>query len=186
MAQATADDPASVHPEYERPLPENVDEWSEEQLEEWSRRQEAQLLGEVRERREELREEQEAALDALRSPEREDLAEADVDDMTLRVKTHANKEIEDAVADLAEAHEGPDAAADLQLIRTQVPALMAWFVEEPSEYADPAVWRAYGERFGIGELSKAYLRVIEPYLDANEEDRVVQKFRKVGRRRSSR
>lgn len=183
MAQMA--DPAEVHPDYDRPLPDNIDEWSQEQLEEWERRNEAKILGEVREHREKLAEEQEAALDALREPKRKEYGEAEVDELTFKVRTHASKEIEDAVSALAEAHEGPEAAADLYMIRTQVPAVMAWFIIEPEEYADPAIWRAYAEEFGIGELSKAYLRVLEPYLDANEEDRVVQKFRTIERRRTS-
>lgn len=186
MAQSIAD-PADVHPEYDRPTPENLDEWSEEQLEEWDRRNEAKLLGEVRERREELQADQEAALDALRSPEREDYGEAEVDDLTFKVKTHASSEIEDALAELSETQEGGvESAGDLQQIRREVPPLMAWFIVEPEEYADPAVWRGYADRFGIGELTKAWLRIVEPYLDENEQDRAVQKFRSLERRRSTR
>lgn len=185
MAQAEAD-PASVHPEHERPTPDNIDDWTQEQIDRWNELREDEILSEVREDRARLEEEQEEALSALRDPEREEWAEAEVDDLTFKVRTYANEDVEDGVAALAEAHEGADTAADLRLIRTQVPGLMAWFIVEPEEYADPQVWREYARRFGIGELSKAYLRVVEPYLDANEEDRAVKKFRRAGRRSTSR
>lgn len=175
-------DPSAVHPEYDRPTPENFEEWSQEQLEEWERRNEEEMLGEVRSEREKLEEDQQKALDALRSPEQVETEPVTIDDLEFRVKTHANKEIEDTLMELAEAHSGPETAADLRMIRKQVPAMLAWFVVDPEEYADPAVWRAYGEEFGIGELTKAYLRAVEPYLDANEQDRAVQKFREVDRR----
>lgn len=163
-------DPTDVHPEYDRPTPENRSEWTDQQLSEWGAAQEEKLEQEGRENRIELSEDQQEALDALADPEREDTAEVELADETLTVKTYMEGRVERKWQRVQNHQDDPEAVVDT------IAEVMAWMVETDG-YDDRDLWLAYREKYGMQRLMLAFTRVLEPYVEMVEEDQVVQRFR---------
>lgn len=167
-------DPTEIHPEHDEPTPENRSDWTEEQLDRWQEAKRQQLQQEAQENRVDLDEDQEAALEALSDPEREDTAEVDIGQTTLQVKTYLSGEMERKWQRVQSHQDDPDRVVDT------IAELLEWLVVD-EDYADEEVWLAYRERYGTAELMLAFTTVLEPYVDNVQEDQRVQKFREVQR-----
>lgn len=163
--------PEEIHPEHERPTPENFDEWTDEQIDAWNSLQEQRLDKEVKDQRRERDAETQEALEALRDPEEEDTAEVELGQTTLTVKTTTNAKVEQLLERLERNRDD----ADVQ--RRFIPQVIAWFVESPEEYTEPDIWREYAREFGRPELAIVMLRVIEPTAERTESEEVVRRFR---------
>lgn len=150
---------------------DNLDEYSEEEIEAYNERKEQDLRERGAEHQRELDEEQQAALEALRDPEEDDTAQVELGQRTLTVNTYMDEEIERTFERLTENREDPD------IQRQLLPEVMAWMIEAPEEYTDPLIWREYAREYGRDELALALMRVVEPKADRAESDEVVQRFR---------
>lgn len=168
-----------VHPEYERPTPENWDDWSDDQLEEYRERAERELESEARENIRELSADAREARDALLADveSRKDTQEVTLshdgveDEIVLSVSTTLSGMTERRV----ERIQGSDTVEDV------LPVIVRVFedVVETDGYDNPAVWEhIYNEAGGIILLD--YLEaVLEPAMEVMES---VDGFREDGPR----
>lgn len=158
-----------IHPKHERPTPDNIDEWDEDQLEAYKETRESELLESVREKSQDLSEEQKQALDALT----ESVPDTETVDLGLgdgtEVRTYANEAIENKLNYIRNNQ-------DLDAIRSELCEAMEWFIED-EQYADAEVWREFARIRGIGELKQKFLITVRPYLERANDDEAVRKFR---------
>lgn len=149
-----------------RATPEEVEAFNEARREQFSQR--------IEERQRERSEERQRALDALTGGEdAPDTTEVESGDVTLTVRTYASEDVKPVLQQVL-----GDGKDDPEVHRTLLPEVVAWFVEEPEEYADPDLWRDYAREFGTDELAIVFMKVLEPYADRAESSEVVRRFRR--------
>lgn len=148
---------------------ENLEEYSEEEIEAYNERKKAELRERTEEHERKRREEHREALDALKDPEEhtETVRSGNVD---LEVKTYINEKVRQQFNKLTESRNEEDTRLEL------MPEILAWFVESPEEYTDPAIWRAYADEYGQLELAIIFQRALEPMMERNNLDEVVRGF----------
>lgn len=170
--------PSAIHPEYDRPTPDNLDDWSDEQLEAYNEATEAELDEEARNARTRLTDEQEQALEQLRpDTETEHVELPAQNNVTVEVKTHTNAEIEAALQAITDA--ASQDSSDLREIRESMITVLCGLIET-EDFNSAEFWRAYGSEFGLGNLMRCVTVVAEPVMEEMEAMAQQQSFRQNG------
>jgi len=174
---AGAHRPKDVHPDHDRPTPENIDEWSEEQLDRFNDLKEAEHEQQVQENRAELSQEQQKTLEALESatlPEDEELTETvQIDQAEVVVRKRVTGEIEQTFTYIQKNRDDLESIAN-----ALIDAISELIVDdnEDGEYrfTERTVWEEYHRRHGTESLIDVFDIVADPALSRQEE---LEKFR---------
>lgn len=151
--------------------PENIGEFSAEEIEAYNEQKEKELSERADGRVRELSAEQEAALEALtEEPPDTETVDLGIGEDGTEVKTFVNEDIEDKLTFIAEN------SGNLPLIRGSLCEVMEWFIEDDT-YADADIWREFTRVRGLGELKQKFYIAARPYLERANDDEVVRKFR---------
>lgn len=171
---ASAADPEDVHPEYDRPTPENRDEWTDEQIEEWNRRNEKRLEAGLDEQLRELSDEQREKLELLESATREGepgefVETVELGDAEIDVTTKPGGEAELKAEELRQ-YEDTDRIAPAK--DALIDLIMIVVVDD--DYGKRLLWEQYYRKNGADDLMTAVETLTEPWLDRTE---AIESFR---------
>lgn len=174
-------DPTEVHPEHDRPTPDNWDDWDDEQLDEYKQAAEAELQAEAEANQRELRADEQAARDAL-------VAGATDQIDTETVSLHEHVDIDDEIDIEVRTTLSGGAIEKLESIEEDDPAsevlptvldVLEEVVEGPEGYASRAVWRDVFRNAGVD----VFMDYVDALTDPAEETlEAVGRFREDGPR----
>lgn len=165
-------DPTNVHPDYERPAPDNIDEWSDEQLQAYKDAKEVEHEQEAQERKAELSREQRDTLAQLEKATNNDgdipTEQVDIGDATVTVKAKMTGTMEQRFDTIADAETPGDVSGIL------IDAVTDLIVddEEPDgeayDFTDRATWEAYYAKHGSEGLMQIFEVVSDPAMTRRE------------------
>jgi len=176
-------DPTEIHPEYDRPTPETIDEWSSEQLEAYNEAKDAELTAEAEQSKAEMAREEKATLEFLKSTTQE---ESDLhtetlnigeelgasDDVFVTVKTKLSGELEskfDAITD----EQGKDLPRIANIKDAIVDAICMLIVDDDEsgkyDFQSRAVWEAYYYEEGSEGILRVFNAVAGPALERYDD-----------------
>jgi len=177
-------DPSEIHPEYDRPEPGNIEEWSDEQLEKWNEANEAELDARVERNKVDMARDEREALDFLQSTteadselstEQVNLGEAldGPDDVYVTVRTRVSGELESKF-DRISAEQEKDLPR-ISNIKDEVIEAIRWLIVDDDEpdgdrynFQSRAVWEAYYYDAGSEGLMEVFNAVADPALSRYE------------------
>jgi len=174
--------PEDVHSEYDQPTPENIDEWTDDQLQRFNELKELEHEQEVQENRAELSREQQETLEVLESatlPEDEELTETvQLDEAEVVVTKRLTGELERMFTYIQMNSDDLEGIAN-----ALIDAITALIVDDNEKgkyrFAERAVWEEYYRRNGTEGLIDVFDIVSEPALSRQE---ALRKFRSEGSR----
>ena len=163
-------DPTDVHPEHDHPGPENIGEWSDEQIAEYKRRKESDLQEGADERRAELSQEQRETLGKLRSAvdETDPTETVTFGDAELVVSAKLDGATEDKIDRIMDAQ---DSGRLGDVADAMIDVILALIVgdnepnSDPVDYQDRTVWAEFRADHGTESLANAFETVATPAID---------------------
>jgi uncharacterized membrane protein len=172
-------DPSKIHPEHDEPTPANMDDWSEEQLEQYERAQKRELDRDAKEHRRELVQEEREALDKLRdatseTPAAEQTTTVAFGDAELVVTTKVTGELEGLFDDIVD-EQRKEVSRPGTIKKTLIDAILLLIVDDDEPDDDPvtfqsrALWEQYYLSEGSAGLMEAFDTLAEPALERYEE-----------------
>lgn len=176
-----AQDPTDVHPEYDHPNPDNLDAWSEDQIEEYNRRKDADLEADHQQHRAELTQKQKETVDVLKSttqpdePLTETVSLGDAEVLVSKRLSGRVEECFDAITDeQTKEPEGEDPPRLRNVKGEMITAITELIVDDDEPEGDPydfqsrATWEAYYYDEGIEGLEQVFNAIAGPALDRYE------------------
>lgn len=142
--------------------PENVDELSEEEIQEINSRRSDRLRDAI-EDEQTLSESERDALDALEDGVEEETERVEVNGVEVDVKTSIPGKVETRFARMEHVAES-DPVQARKLLAENVADMI-----EGESYGSPAVWRKFGEKYGTQRLMEVFDDVAEPAVERSEE-----------------
>jgi len=169
-----ATDPTEIHPEHERPTPDNIDDWSGDQIDAYNEAKDAEHDAEAQERQRELTREQKEALTALESATGNDgevpTAKIQLGEATVTVKRKLSGELEakfDAISknrdDLGAIKDSLIDACHMLIVDDSEPD------GDPVDFTDREVWEEYHRRHGSEGLADAFDKLSGPAMDRRDD-----------------
>lgn len=163
-------DPSDVHPEHDMPTPENMDDWSDEQLDTYREAKSAELEQQAQENTAEIAEEQRERIEKMRAATGADDADHTEtvplsDDLTLTVTTKMTGELEELFERI---RQNPGDIS--QLKEDLLDAIVLLIEDDPEDedddftYQDRAFWEAYYYEEGTEGLFQVFDQLADPVL----------------------
>lgn len=176
----SARSPQQVHPEHDRPTPQNLDDWTDEQLDEFNRLKEQDLADDLEEHARESAAARDAALDQLAGLVDDDQATATVSlgETEVTVREKLTGELEDNLDEISKLQDEqrPGVIGDSRdlLIDTILLLIVDDDEEGPYTLQDRETWMAFYREHGSEGLASAFEALVEPALERRED---LKKFR---------
>lgn len=175
-------DPTEIHPEYDRPTPQNIEEWDESQLEAYNEAKDAELTAEAEANRVELAADEKETLETIRSATRRDetlteevdLAEAfnGADEpipVTVTKKLTGGLETK---LDRIASEQRKDVPRIAEIRDAVIDAIVALIVDDGEDgrytFRSRALWEAYYYDEGMVGLMNVFDVVADPALERYE------------------
>lgn len=162
--------PAEVHPDHDLPTPSNIDDWSDDQLEQYRRAKTTELTRDAEERRRSMSQQQRETVELLGSTQKDAYDDALLDtvqvgDLELTVTSKLTGEVETKLDRVA----GSDSLDDV--VGTMIDTILYFVVDADADadVDDPAVWRAYYDRYGTEGLFDAFEQIADPAMERRED-----------------
>lgn len=169
----TRQDPSDIHPEHDQPTPENIDDWSGDQIDAYNEAKERELEEEVQENERELSRKQREMLSTIESATNNDsqvpTAKIEFGDATLEVRRKLTGELESKFDTIAKNEDNLGQIRDCLI---DVCTMLIVDDDEPDDdeydFTDRGTWEAYYDRHGQEGMIDAFNILSEPAMQRRD------------------
>ena len=183
-------DPTSVHPEHDQPTPENIDDWSDQQIAAYNSAKAREHEQRAKQHAADLSREQRGALDQLATLVDDDAEPAtetvEIGEAELTVTTKIDGELEDRLDRISRLQdtEEPGAIGESKdlLIRAILGLIVADNETGRYTWRSRETWEAFYKEHGTEGLAAAFEALVEPAMQRREQRQSFREERPGARR----